>query len=268
MSTASFSNTSKPTIKILGAYGGKSTNMQLTSIQLSKEVVLDAGNILEGLGNGIKNINHVFISHSHLDHINDIGFLIDATFEQRTQPLKIYGREKTLSDIQNHILNWDIWPDFTKINLIGSEQKAIELIPVELNEIIEVDGCKIKAVQNNHTSSSNGYVIEKENRALLFTSDTYCCDAIWEEVNSNEKISSVIVDVSFPSRMEQLAYDSKHLTPKLLLKELEKLERDDVIIHINHIKPSYKVELVKEIIKADVLLNEGIILEAQDVIEF
>jgi len=41
---------------------------------------LDAGNILEGLGNGIRNINHVFITHAHLDHINDIGFLIDATF--------------------------------------------------------------------------------------------------------------------------------------------------------------------------------------------
>jgi phosphoribosyl 1,2-cyclic phosphodiesterase len=62
-------------IKILGAYGGKSTNMALTSIQLSKKVVLDAGNILEGLGNGSKNINHLFITHSHLDHINDIGFL-------------------------------------------------------------------------------------------------------------------------------------------------------------------------------------------------
>ncbi len=268
MSTASFSSTSNPTIKILGAYGGKSTNMQLTSIQLSKEVVLDAGNILEGLGNGIKNINHVFITHSHLDHINDIGFLIDATFEQRNQPLKIYGREKTLKDIQNHILNWDIWPDFTKISLLDSEQKAIELIPVELNETIEVDGCRIKAIENNHTASSNGYVIEKEGSALLFTSDTYCCDAIWEEVNENEKITSVIIDVSFPSRMAQLALDSKHLTPALLLEELKKLKRDDVTIHINHIKPSYKVELIKEIIKSDVLLNDGMILEAQDVVEF
>lgn len=268
MSKASFSETAKPTIKILGAYGGKATNMQLTSMQISKEVVLDAGNILEGLGNGIKNINHVFITHSHLDHINDIGFLIDATFEQRTQTLKIYGRKKTLEDIQKHILNWDIWPDFTKIDLIKVNEKAITLIPVEIGEIIEVDGCKIKAVQNNHTSSSNGYVIEKDDSAILFTSDTYCCDEIWEEINNNTKISSVIIDVSFPSRMAQLAFDSKHLTPELLEQELKKLKRDDVTVHINHIKPSYKTELTKEIIKTDVLLNDGMILEAQDVIEF
>ena len=255
-------------IKILGAYGGKATNMQLTSLQLSKEVVLDAGNILEGLGNGIKNVNHVFITHSHLDHINDIGFLIDATFETRTIPLKIYARKKTLEDIHKYILNWDIWPDFTTINLIGTQTPSVELIEIKLHDVIEVDGCKIRAIPNNHTASSNGFVIEKDNSAILFSSDTYCCDSIWEEVNEDKKITAVIIDVSFPSRMTQLAFDSKHLTPALLVDELKKLKRDDVSIYVNHIKPAYKVELLKEIIKSDVLLNKGNILEAQDVIEF
>jgi len=268
MPQTSLINSQKPSIKILGAYGGKSTNMQLTSLQLSKEVVLDAGNILEGLGNGIKNINHVFISHSHLDHINDIGFLIDSTFDTRQEPLKVYGRKKTLEDIEKYILNWDIWPDFTKINLINSELKSVELIEIELGEIIEVDDCKIKAIPNNHTVSSNGYVIEKNGSAILFSSDTYCCDSIWDEINNNTKITALIIDISFPSRMAQLAYDSKHLTPELLKQELTKLKRDNISVHVNHIKPSYKVEVVKEVIKADILLNGGMILEAQDVVEF
>ncbi len=259
---------SKPSIKILGAYGGKAVNMQLTSLQLSKEVVLDAGNILEGLGNGIKNVNHLFITHAHLDHINDIGFLIDATFETRKEPLKIYAQKKTLNAIHNHILNWQIWPDFTAIHLIGTSTPAVELIEIKIGEVVTVDGCKIKGINNNHTDSSNGFVIEKDNSAILFTSDTYCCDDIWDEVNNNSKITAVIIDVSFPSRMAQLAYDSKHLTPQLLKEELKKLNRDNITVYVNHIKPSYKVELVKEIIKADVLLNNGNIVEAQDVIEF
>jgi cAMP phosphodiesterase len=258
----------KPSVKVLGAYGGKATNMQLTSLQLSKEVVLDAGNILEGLGNGIKNINYVFVTHSHLDHINDIGFLIDATFESRKETLKVYGQKKTLEDIQKHIFNWDIWPDFTKINLIGTNTPAVEFIEIKMHEEIEVDGCIIKAIPNNHTISSNAYVIQKRDSALLFTSDTYCCDEIWKEANNNKKISTIIVDVSFPSRMAKLAFDSKHLTPALLQDELKKLKRDDISIYVNHIKPAYKTELFKEIIKADVLLNDGFIVEAQDVIEF
>lgn len=268
MSISSFKSVNKPSIKVLGAYGGKATNMQLTSLQISKEVVMDAGNILEGLGNGAHNINHVFITHSHMDHINDIGYLIDATFETRTVPLKIYGQKKTLEDIHKYILNWDIWPDFTKINLLGTTTPSVELIEIKLHEDVEVDDNIITAIPNNHTPSSNGYIIEKENKALLFTSDTYLCDSIWEEINNNPKITSVIVDVSFPSRMAQLAHDSKHLTPALLLDQLALLTRDDITVYINHIKPSYKIELVKEIIKSDVLLNNGMILEAQDVVEF
>ena len=258
----------KSSIKILGAYGGKATNMQLTSLQLSKEIVLDAGNILEGLGNGMRHINHVFITHSHLDHINDIGFLIDATYEGRTKPLKIYAQKQTLAAIHKHILNWEIWPDFTQIDLMGTDIRAIELIAIKLDETIEIDDCKIKAIKNNHTHSSNGYVIEKNNSAILFTSDTYCCDEIWEEVNSNDKITAIIIDVSFPSRMEKLAYDSKHLTPRLLKNELKKLKKDNITVHINHIKPSYKLEIIPEIFKTNCLLNNGTIVEAQDIIEF
>ena len=257
-----------PSIKILGAYGGKATNMQLTSLQISKEIVLDAGNLVEGLGNGIKNINHIFVTHAHLDHILDIGFLIDATFATRVTPLKVYAQKENLDLIKKHILNWEIWPDFTEINLPNSDKKAIELIEIKINETVEIDYCKIKAVMNNHTKSSNGYVIEKCNHALLFSSDTYCCDSLWEEVNNNPSISTVIVDVSFPSKLEQLALDSKHLTPKLLKSELQKLKRDDVTIHINHIKPFCKNEVIEEIIKSDLLLNGGTILEAQDVVEF
>ena len=259
----------KNNIKILGAYGGKATNMQLTSLQLSKEIVLDAGNILEGLGNGMRNINYVFITHAHLDHINDIGFLIDATYENRTEPLKIYAQKNTLDSIHKHILNWEIWPDFTQINLINSQLKAIELIEIKLGETIEIFDCKIKAIPNNHTPSSNGFVIEKrDSTAILFSSDTYCCDEIWDEINNNTKITALIIDVSFPSRMDQLAFDSKHLTPKLLKEELKKLKRENITVHINHIKPTYKTEVVREIIKSDLLMNGGTILEAQDVVEF
>lgn len=257
-----------PFIKILGSYGGKSTNMQLTSLQLSKEIALDAGNLIEGLGNGVKNINHIFVTHSHLDHILDIPFVIDATFEIRKEPIKVYGRKGTLDSIKNHILNNEVWPDFTNIKLLGSNKNAIELVEIELDEVIEINDCKIKAIKNNHTDSSNAYVIEKENKAILFSSDTYSCDELWNEINSNKKITTIIMDVSFPSKLDKLALASKHLTPALLKEELKKLKRDDVTVHINHIKPFCKSEVVEEIIKEELLLNNGAILEAQDVIEF
>jgi len=268
MKHLSFSNTTDRFIKILGANGGKSHNTDLTSLQISKNIVIDAGNLTNKTHDIIKEIDHILITHSHLDHILDIGFLIDNTYELRKKPLKIYGRKENLENVQKHILNWEIWPDFTKIPLINSKENAIELIPIELNKPFSIDNITITAIQNNHTKSSNGYLIEKEDRALLCTSDTFRCGAIWETINSNNKISTVIIDVSFPSRMEKLASDSKHLTPKLLHEELKKLTRKDITLHLFHIKPLYQEEILEEVKNLNLLLNNGSILKTNDLIEY
>ncbi len=258
----------KNKIKVLGSYGGKDQNMELSSFKLSNSIIIDAGNILDGVKYKIHMVEHLFITHSHLDHIKDIAFLIDLTFEQRTKPLKIYGRKGTLDNIHKYILNWEIWPDFTKIELMKTPQMTVELIEIKLDETIEIDNWKLTAVKNNHVDSSNGYMITKDDSSVLLTSDTYCCDEIWDLVNTNKQISAVIIDVSFPSRLSKLAFDSKHLTPDLLDDELKKLKRDDVTIHINHLKPATQAETRDEINERNLLLNNGKILEKDDIIEF
>ena len=92
----------KNKIKILGASGGKSKTDDLISIQISSKIIIDAGNIINAVKNPLE-IEHIFITHAHLDHILDIGFLIGATFEIRTIPLKIYGQKETLQSIKKHI---------------------------------------------------------------------------------------------------------------------------------------------------------------------
>jgi ribonuclease BN (tRNA processing enzyme) len=255
-------------IKILGAYGGKANGMDLTSLQISPNSVIDAGNLIDALGSDVQNIDNVFITHAHLDHLVDIPFLIDDTFSLRKTPLKIYGQKENLNHLKNHILNWDIWPDFSQIPLIDSDHKAVEFIEIKLDKTLQFDQFDITAIANNHTSSSNGYIISKNDSSILFTSDTYCCDSLWHRVNSDLRISTVIIDVSFPSQYEQLAHDSKHLTPKLLKQELQKLQRDDVTIHINHLKPYFKNELIEQIYSYELLLNNGSILQSQDIVEF
>jgi ribonuclease BN (tRNA processing enzyme) len=257
-----------PSIMILGANGGRAKNMHLTSLQISQNSVIDAGNLIDALEDNVKDIDHIFLTHSHLDHIIDIPFLIDDTFTLRKTPLKIYGQKSTLNSLKKHILNGEIWPDFSQIPLIGSDHKAIEFIPIYLNTPYKFEEYCITAIDNNHTESSNGYLIEKENSAILFSSDTYCSNTIWDTINHNKKITTLIIDISFPSRYEQLAFDSKHLTPKLLKKELEKLHRSDITIHVNHLKPSFKNELIDEIYSYDILLNNGTIIQSQDIIEF
>ncbi len=262
-------NNSKMTnsIKILGAYGGKGIEFGNTCLQVNQNTVIDAGNILKALGDNAANIDNIFVSHSHLDHITDIPFLIDIFFEKRDKPIIIYALEETINHLNDFIFNTHIWPNFCEINLMRHNEKAIQFVILEFGKEIELeDGTKIRAIENNHTTSSCGFVISKNGNSSLFTSDTYKCDRIWEEVNNDKKIKSVIIEVSFPSRFDELAKLSKHLTPKLLKKELQLLKRDDVRVFINHIKPCYKEEIVKEVDELDLLLNKGKVLEDDDVI--
>lgn len=239
-------------IQILGSNGGKLDHLGLTSIQVSHDIVIDAGNILTSLGSQAGQINHIFLTHSHLDHIIDIPFIIDTFFEQRVTPLQIYGRKETLQNLKKHLFNWEIWPDFSNL-LLKNGFHAIDFIELDLNDSFEFENTIITPIENNHTTSSCGYIIEKNKSKILFTSDTYKSDNIWHIVNSDTSIKSIIIDVSFPSLFDELAQESKHLTPKLLDEELNKLERDDVTIFANHLKPLYGDQIKKELNQIDSL---------------
>lgn len=266
----------KESIVILGANGGRGINANTTCIKVNDNIVIDAGNIISSLGEDSLYIDHIFLTHSHLDHIIDIPFMIDLHFEKKEKTLTIYGLKKTLEQINKHIFNWNIWPDFSEIDLLMNKTKAVkfeEITPnnsysFEANHVYVFEDVKIKPILTNHTVESCGYVITKNSNSILFTSDTYTCDNIWREINTNKSISSIIIDVSFPSRFTKLANDSKHLTPALLEEELKKLERDDVTVHINHLKPAYKEETIKDILQRNLLRNGGRILKDGDVVEF
>jgi HD-GYP domain-containing protein (c-di-GMP phosphodiesterase class II) len=253
-------------IKILGANGSKGVNRNSTCIQVDKNILIDAGNILSGLKHEAQYIDHIFITHSHLDHIFEIPFLIDSYFSHREIPLTIYGLKETLEHLQKFIFNWQIWPDFSEIELIHKKFNAIKFHEISLGETICFENCSLKAIKNNHTSSSCGYVITKKDNAILFSSDTFTCPSLFDEINNNPHIKSAIFDISFPSSFEKLAYDSKHFTTKIFKEQLPLLKRNDVRIYINHIKPSFYETVEKEIMEANILLNEGVILNDGDII--
>ncbi len=223
-----------------------------TSVQVSQNIVIDAGNLLSTLGAQAKVIEHIFLTHSHLDHIVDIPFWIDSFYEELERPLKIYGLKETIDTLKRDIFNWDIWPDFATIGF-KNYINTIEFIEIEYGKEYSFDDVVIKPIPLNHTLPTAGYVIKKPSFSVIYATDTNKCDAIWEEINTDKSIDSLIIDVSFPSDFEELAYSSKHLTPKLLKEELGKLTRD-VDVYITHIKPSY-IETVKRELDILSILN-------------
>lgn len=254
-------------LKILGVSGSKTKLKGTTSFQVYKDIVVDAGNIINSLSDDALLINHVFLTHSHSDHITDLPFLVESFYEQRERPLIIYGSKQTIKSLKDHTFNNEIWPDFSKINLINQTEKSIIFKEIEEGETICLHNYEITAFEANHIKGAFGYeIIKNKHSGYLISGDTYLNPKMWEKVNQNKNIKSVIIECSFPSSMEKLAFDSKHLTPKLLKEDLKNLKRDDIQLFIYHIKPSFFDKMTEEIKQLDILKNGGKILNEGDII--
>jgi cAMP phosphodiesterase len=191
--------------------------------------------------------------------------MIDAFFTTRDRTLNIYGLPQTIKTLRNHLFNDEIWPDFTAISLLKSGEPAITMKEIRPNERYEIDEVALTPFETSHTVKSVGYVIEKEGKKIMFTSDTGKCANIWNILNGDPDIASIIIEVSFPSAYEELAICSGHLTPKLLNDELANLKRNDITIYVNHIKPDFIEALKQELLsfertKKAIPLSDGALI--------
>ena len=230
-------------LRILGCSGGIGGNLRTTSLLLDHDVLIDAGT---GVGDmslaEMCAINHVFVTHSHLDHIACLPLLIDSVGFMRDQPLVIHATDETLVILKEHIFNWEIWPDFSEIPNL--RQPLLRYERIVLGETIDMGGRKITPLPANHVVPAVGFQIESDNTSLVFTGDTTTCDALWETVNRIHNLEYLIVETAFSNAEKELAIVSRHLCPSLLDAELSKLKLNPKI-YITHLKPG-EVELTMQ----------------------
>jgi len=253
-------------ITILGAHGSISKDAFTTCLRLSHNVIIDGGNILRGLGDDAYTIDHVFISHAHLDHIIDIAFLIDNTFLIRKTPLKIYGTSKTIETFKKHIFNWNIWPDFSTLQLPKINKNSLEFVEIAFEQEYRINDLYITPIKANHTVECSGYLCKKDGNTILFSGDTYKNPKMWERVNHNPSIKALIVDVSFPNEFADVSEVSKHMSPVHLEEELKLLKRSDVEVYIYHVKPMYEQRIRQELI--DIGIKKENILKGYEQIAY
>jgi ribonuclease BN (tRNA processing enzyme) len=230
---------------VLGSFGGSSPTCRMTSFLINGELALDAGSITQALPlEAQRRIRHIVLTHSHLDHTASIPFLVENTFGQQREALEILVTPQVLHTVKLHLFNNDTWPDFTRIP--NDLLPALRLVQVEPRVPFSANSLQLTPIPVRHTVPTHGYLVEDEGGAVLFTSDTGPTKEVWEVANRTPALRAVIVEVSFPSRMQSVADISLHLTPTTLAAELAKLERD-VAVYLYHLKPAYVDELRQEL---------------------
>jgi ribonuclease BN (tRNA processing enzyme) len=249
-------------IRVLGCAGTVSPESKTSAFLINDDILLDGGTICSSLSmEELEAVRTIFISHPHFDHIKGIPSLAETLiFVPDAKPVTILGSDQAIESIRTHIMNNIIWPDFSALPTVDrpviSYRKIPEGVPVEAGKIT------VTPFFLNNNLTDFGYLVKEGNRSLLYTSD------IGPEANltlNGQAPDSVIIEVSFPNEKEDLAQQTCHLTPLLLLKMLHKLPVLPANIFVSHLKTYYKEQIVAELhdlgLSNLVILNDGDILQ-------
>ena len=234
-------------VRVLGCSGGVTRTQSGVSFLVEGRVGLDAGSLASGLSIEEQNgIEAVLVSHSHLDHVNDLGALADTRLQQGGDVLPIHCLDETRAALQQHFFNDVLWPDFAQLPSDDSPTIAYRRVAPE--EGFEVAGLRVLAVPVDHSVPSCGFLLGRTQYTLAYSGDTGPTERFWQVVASEPAVRTLITEVSFPNRMEELAGLSGHLTTATFAREIEKLApRSDLRILVYGLKPSFADEIAAEV---------------------
>jgi ribonuclease BN (tRNA processing enzyme) len=230
-------------LRVLGCSGSRLPGKRLSSYLLDDSLLLDAGapcGVLELEEQ--KRISDVLITHAHLDHVKDLPFLADNLFATiaagERGPITVHAPEPVLADIKTHIFNNIVWPDFTILPSAGSP--VIEFNAISCGETAQIGPFNVRPFSVDHHSSAVGYAVWGDNPQdhFVYTGDTGVKGWIEGMKSLPIPARNILVEVSFPDEMEDLAHASGHLTPKLLAEALTDYT-EQVSLYISHVKNHY-----------------------------
>lgn len=232
-------------IRILGSNGGIGAQARTTSLLVDHDILIDAGT---GVGDltlpELRVIDHVFLTHSHLDHVAMLPFLLDTVGADRERPVTVHAQEATLEILRRHLFNNHLWPDFSRIPTPANPFMTFQALPA--GSEIKLNGRTIRSIPVNHVVPAVGYLARGAKGCLAFSGDTTVTDEFWKVLNATSDLRHVIIETSFLDEDEELSRISKHLCPSMLVGELGKL-KSPAMVHITHLMPGREEGIMREI---------------------
>jgi len=226
---------------------GVEQNQYLISYLIDDCVAIDAGGLgFYGSPEQQAKVKHVFISHTHADHVASLPIFVENAFEGGPDCVTIHGSDVVLDSLQRDIFNGRVWPDFIGMSR-ANVGHFLKLDQIEPGRPVEVLGLKITPIAVDHLVPTLGFLIEDSGSAVIFASDTGPTEELWRVARQTPGLKAVYLEASFPNAMTDLANLSKHLTPALFGEEARKLGRDDVELLVVHIKPRYRTQIIAEL---------------------
>jgi ribonuclease BN (tRNA processing enzyme) len=235
-------------IRVLGCSGSIAAGSRTTSFLLDDDVLIDAGT---GVGDltleQLARIDHILVTHSHLDHVLAIGLLADSVTRRRRAagrpPVQVHALAATLAALRMHVFNGVIWPDFTR--LPDPARPVLAFVPVQVGEVIEIGTRRVEVLPARHTVPAVGYAVLGSEGAWVFTGDTGPNPALWQRLAALP-VATLVIETAFGDDEAALAALSQHLCPADLRRELAQLPQP-ADVFVTHIKPGEVDAVMSEI---------------------
>lgn len=248
-------------IQVLGCSGAIAHGCRTTAFLLDDDVLIDAGTGVGDLPLALMaSINHVFITHAHLDHVAALPLMLDAVASSRLArgagAVQVHALPETIAALRAHLFNGLIWPDFTAIP--STDDPLLVFVPLQVGESW-TDGRKtVEALPAVHSVPAVGFAAWGSGGAWVFSGDTGRNPAFWARVNQLP-VAQLVIETAFSDRESELARRSQHLSPGSLAEELAAIAPGSRYpICITHTKPAETELIMDEIHRLDAAARHDI----------
>ena len=227
------------------AVGTSSAYQFLSSFIIDDWVTIDAGALgLLTPQERQKRIQHVFLSHSHMDHIATLPLFLDNVYDPAGESVCVHASDAVQDCLRRDVFNDRLWPDLTHMS--DKVSPFVQFESLEDGQAVTVGDLKITPLSVDHVVPCFAFLIESGTAAVAIVTDTGPTQQVWERLQCQENLQALFLEASFPNSFQWLAEKSKHLTPQQFAGEIAKLERS-LPVYAIHLKPNFYDEVIDEL---------------------
>lgn len=251
-------------LTILGCSGGIGSGRHTTCFQVDDDILIDAGTGITTLSfEQLLAIDHVFITHTHLDHVLGLPLLLDAVGEKRSTPVVVHALPEVLDILAADLFNWRLWPDFRVIPSVAAPWMRFE--PMMMGAGVTLGVRSFIPLPVQHVVPACGFQISTPAGSLAFSGDTGRSDAFVAALNAISDLRHLIIETSFENALADIAQESQHHWPDSLAAELTGLNVHPEV-WITHLKPGNEAAIMEELRAAAPhwtlgVLQQGLVIE-------
>lgn len=237
-------------VRVLGCSGAIAKDCRTTSFLVDGNLLVDAGTGVGDLSLAeMEGIQHVLLTHSHLDHVAALPLMVDAIASRLTRPVQVHALAGTIAALKAHLFNDLIWPDFSR--LPTPDAPFIDFREIKVGQKLNLCGKHIEVLPAVHTVPAVGFAVASGNGCWVFTGDTGSNPAFWRRFNQLN-VAALVIETAFSNRESDLAERSLHLSPQSLAIQLDRIEAGKKFpIYITHTKPAETDLIMSEIQRFD-----------------